>query len=217
MTGTTTIFWDNDGVLVDTEQLYFEATRDVLARAGFPLSATQYVDVCMVQSVGPWPLALAAGFSPDEVQTLRAERDARYAQALVDGGGAERSLVRPDVRAALTALHGRCRMGIVSGAERTHFDLAHERSGLLPFFEFVITGSDCTNLKPDPEPYLRALALTGAGPGSCLAVEDSERGLRSARAAGIRCVILPCALSAGGTFEGAEAVLSSPLDLLQWL
>ena len=50
------IFWDNDGVLVDTEHVYFEATRQVLASAGIDLTRDEYIELFLVQGRGAWHL-----------------------------------------------------------------------------------------------------------------------------------------------------------------
>jgi beta-phosphoglucomutase-like phosphatase (HAD superfamily) len=55
------IFWDNDGVLVDTERLYFRATQHVLATVGIPLTKEQYIDLFLVQGKGAWHLAADKG------------------------------------------------------------------------------------------------------------------------------------------------------------
>ena len=214
---TKAIFWDNDGVLIDTERLYFDATREVLATVGITLTQAQYVELFMVQSTGPWHLAEAAGLAPDEITRLRDERDARYCHSLL-----ETPLVVPGIVAVLEALRGKYVMGIVTSAYKHHFDLAHRGSGLLPYFDFVLTGADYTKMKPHPEPYLRAIERAGVDPGACLAIEDSERGLRSAKAAGIRCAVLPNALTRGSVVDGrfntafhdADAILSSAAEIL---
>jgi beta-phosphoglucomutase-like phosphatase (HAD superfamily) len=51
------IFWDNDGVLVDTERRYFLATQQVLATTGIPLTKEQYIELFLVQGKGAWHLA----------------------------------------------------------------------------------------------------------------------------------------------------------------
>ena len=64
-------------------------------------------------------------------------------------------------------------------------------------------------MKPHPDPYLMAIERSGAAPEECMAVEDSERGLEAAVVAGIRCIIVPTALTRGCRFAGAHAIVSS--------
>ena len=73
----------------------------------------------------------------------------------------------------LESLRGRYRLAIVSSAPRTQFDAIHRHSGLLPFFEKVITADDCKAPKPSPECYLAMMDWMGLRPEQCLAVEDS--------------------------------------------
>ena len=72
------IFWDNDGVLVDTELLYFFATEQVLATVGVPLTKEQYIELFLVQGQGVWHLAADKGVSPGAIAQLRHERNTLY-------------------------------------------------------------------------------------------------------------------------------------------
>ena len=76
------ILWDNDGVLVDTEGLFFQATQEVLARADVQVSLDFYVDWVMGRGRSTFELASARGWSPDQIARLREERDLEYARLL---------------------------------------------------------------------------------------------------------------------------------------
>ncbi len=57
--------------------------------------------------------------------------------------------------------------------------------------------------KPSPEPYLTAMQRNGLAAEECLVIEDSERGLRAALAAGLRCIVIPQGMTRGMDFTGA--------------
>jgi HAD superfamily hydrolase (TIGR01509 family) len=196
------ILFDNDGVLVDTEALYFRANREALATVGVDLDEATYVECLLRQGIGVWHLAEARGASPAEIEALRAERDRRYVR-LVE----EAEVVIPGVGDLLPRLAARFRMAIVTSSEPGPFARTHARTGLLPHFELVLTRVDYTNAKPDPEPYLAAVARLALPPARCLVIEDSERGLRAAKAAGLCCWVVPSGLTASGDFSAADAVL----------
>ena len=71
----------------------------------------------------------------------------------------------------------------------------------------MLAQGDYARAKPEPDPYLRAVERLGLEPDRCLVIEDSERGLRAAKAAGLRCWVIPSRLTAGGRFDAADAVL----------
>ena len=202
------ILWDNDGVLVETEHLYFQATEHVLRSAGISLTEQQYIELFLVQGRGAWHLAEERGISPGEIDRLRDERNALYARSLVQ---APRLVA--GIASVLELLHGNYVMGVVTSSRKDHFDLMHRSTGLLKYFDFVLTASDYARTKPDPEPYLRAIERSGVDQDVCVAVEDSERGLESATRAGISCIVVPTSLTRGARFLGARHVLASVSEI----
>jgi HAD superfamily hydrolase (TIGR01509 family) len=197
------ILFDNDGVLVDTEGLYFRANREVLAGVGVVLDEAAYIELFLRTGVGAWHLAEARGHDPAAIDALRADRDRRYLEMLGVG-----DLLITGAAEAVRALARRYRLAIVTSSEPEPFARAHARTGLLPSFELVLTREQYGHSKPDPEPYRLAVTRLGADPRRCLVIEDSERGLRAAKAAGLACWAIPSTFTRGGRFDDADAVLT---------
>jgi HAD superfamily hydrolase (TIGR01509 family) len=206
------ILWDNDGVLVDTERLYFKATQRALQRAGVDLTLDLYKDVSLRQGASLFYLAAEKGYTSEQVSALRAERDKIYTRLLRAG-----PLLFPEVYETLRELHKKYRMAIVTSSRRNHFDVMHEATSIQEFFEFVLAREDYIQSKPLPEPYLTAMQKLGLPAEKCVAIEDTERGLAAARAAGLRCIVVPHAFTQECKFEGAEAVLQSVAELQKLL
>ncbi len=209
------ILWDNDGVLVDTERLFFESTRRILATIGIQLTSERFLDLSMRQGRSAFELATQSGWQKEQVENLKRQRDLLYCELL-----RKQTRVLPGVAETLKALYGRMRMAVVTSSQRQHFDVMHANMGLMRYFEFVLAREDYRKTKPNPEPYLLALKRLGMNAGNCLAVEDSERGLAAARAAGLRCLVIPNEITGNCTFQGATAVLpgaTAVLDVLAGL
>lgn len=198
------ILWDNDGVLVDTEHIYFRVTRAVLEEAGVSINARDYRIHFLTGSGGAWHLAAERGFSDADIQDMRRRRDDLYAGALKSS-----DVAIDGVRDVLEALKTSLRMAVVTSARRRHFEIIHERTGFLPSFEFTLAREDYKHSKPDPEPYLTAVARLGLPADACLVIEDSERGLRAATAAGLRCWVIPTELTRAGNLSAADRILTS--------
>jgi HAD superfamily hydrolase (TIGR01509 family) len=192
------ILWDNDGVLVDTEGLYFRACREALARLGIPLDEARYIECFLRASDGLARIAGAHGIDAPALAQARTWRNARYIALLragvpvIEGAGE-----------VLRQLRGTVRMGIVTSARREHFELIHAGAELLEFIDFTLVREDYGQSKPSPEPYLTAMQRNGLAAEECLVIEDSERGLRAALAAGLRCVVVPHGMTRGMDFTGA--------------
>ncbi len=197
------LLWDHDGVLVDTERWYFEATRAVLQRLQIGLSEQQYLEF-MAAGRSCWDLARESHVSETCIDALRAARDALYQEFLQT-----KPIEIAGVSEILAELAPRYRMAIITTARRCDFDLIHARRGLLGYFEFVLTVEDYARCKPHPDPYLTGLARFGARCSEALAIEDSSRGLAAARAAGLDCLIIQNAFTAAQDFSGAWRVVDS--------
>ncbi len=203
------ILWDNDGVLVDTEHLYCEATRQVFANAGICLGDDDYRSMFLTGNMGAWDQLAAQGRSGTDIARIREERNDIYSKLL---RGRDHAI--DGVKEVLQALHGRYAMGVVTSSRRDHFEIIHANSGLLRYFDFVLTREQYANSKPDPEPYLAGIAKTGCSAAQCLAVEDTPRGLIAATRAGIKCVVIPNVLTVGGDFSAAYQVLTDIREVL---
>jgi HAD superfamily hydrolase (TIGR01509 family) len=201
------VFWDNDGVLVDTEELYYHATRAVLARAGCELTIERYCDLSLRQGRSAFDLVRDTA-GDDEIEVLRRQRNALYASRLEAGVPALHGITE-----TLATLHGRVTMAVVTSCNPEHFALIHRGTGLLPYFDFVLTNGDYAHTKPHPASYLAALARAGLPAEQCIAVEDSERGLAAARAAGLRCIVVPRGFTRGGDFSGAYRIVEDTREL----
>ncbi|MBV1849986.1 HAD family hydrolase [Catellatospora tritici] len=178
------ILFDHDGVLVDTEFWYYKAGARALADIGLTLDKDQYLRD-MALGLGTWGLAKAAGI--DE-QTLSRQREARneYYQEYLRTEAIEIE----GVVDTLAELSRYVRMAIVTTSKRADFEVIHEKRQIRQFMDFVLVREDYTLAKPHPEPYLTGLTRFGAAKEETLVVEDSARGLASAVAAGIDCVIV---------------------------
>ena len=203
------IFWDNDGVLVNTEHLYFEANRLVFLKHNIILTEELYVEYYLKRAKGAWHLLNGRGYSEEDIALIRRERNEYYSKLLE-----EQAEAIEGVEDVLKALQGKVLMGVVTSSRKDHFDIIHQRTGFLKYFDFVLTSDDFEKVKPDPEPYLKALEVSGMKKEECIVVEDSERGLKSATAAGIKCYIIPTHLTKDSDFTGAEKIINNAGELL---
>jgi HAD superfamily hydrolase (TIGR01509 family) len=178
------VLFDHDGVLVDTEFWYYKAGERALADIGFTLDKDQYLRD-MSQGLGTWVQAEAAGIDKQTISRQREVRDDYYQEYLrteaieIDG-----------VVETLAELSRYVCMAIVTTARRVDFEIVHENRQITQFMDFVLVREDYRRAKPHPEPYLTGLTRFGVNKEEALVVEDSSRGLNSAVAAGIDCVIV---------------------------
>ncbi len=184
------IFFDFDGVLVDSEPLHFECWARVLARHGISLDAEGYTEKFIGVS------------NRDMIQILCRENGRVYGDALFDAWYAEKRAIfearalaafriPDDVRRFILESDGRYSLGVVSSSARPEVEPHLVGQGIRHAVTALVCAGDVARLKPAPDPYLRALEIVNAaaaGPieaAECLVVEDSGPGEEAGRAAGM--------------------------------
>ena len=201
------ILFDHDGVLVDTEQWYYLANKRALASLGLDLPRDVYL-ANMANGVSAWQAARDSGISQSEVNCGREQRDRYYREYLMT-----EDIEIEGVLQTLAELSDTHRMAIVTTSKRPDFDLIHERRSILHYMDFYLTVEDYDHAKPHPEPYLTGLQRFGATAAETVVVEDSARGLRSAVAAGIDCIVVANEFTATHDLSQATAEVATFSEL----
>jgi HAD superfamily hydrolase (TIGR01509 family) len=179
MTGA--IIFDFNGTLSDDEPIMCEIFIELFAEHGKPLSAQEYFDQLAGLS-DPEIVRTWLGEEHPDVDEVIAERVSRYRAAVGDG-----SSIHEHVREAVRFAAERVPLAICSGAARAEIEPVVEAAGLAECFRAIVTSDDVVHGKPDPEGYLKTLGLLG-DPKDALVFEDTEAGITSARAAGLRVI-----------------------------
>ncbi len=201
------ILWDHDGVLVDTEHWYFLSTRHALAEIGISFDKAEYV-AWTTQGRTMWELARQRGVSEELINVQRSKRNRSYQERL-----RTEDIEVPGALSVLAELSPFFSMAIVTTARKDDFALIHQDRTILSYMDFVVANGDYARSKPAPDPYLSALERFGAQPHEAIAIEDSERGLRSAVAAGLECIVIEHAFTQSQDFSRASRVVRSIHDL----
>jgi HAD superfamily hydrolase (TIGR01509 family) len=180
--GTAALLFDCDGTLVDTMQLHRIVWHQIFGRYGFEMTDEWWEEYANV-AVGPFVRAVIPDADDALAMQLLEEGNQLFLEAL--------HLLEPieHVVAIARENHGRLPMAVVTGGFREVIVPTLDSVGITDMFDPIVTADDVVDSKPAPDLYLRAAALLGVDPGQCVAYEDSEIGMASARAAGVGTVI----------------------------
>ncbi|MBA4860591.1 HAD family phosphatase [Streptomyces sp. PSKA54] len=185
---TTSVIFDLDGTLVDSEPNYFEAGRHVLAQHGITgftwEDHQQYVGIGTQETLALWKERFGLGAPLDE---LLAEKNRRYLElARVS------TPVYPEMRKFVERLHDAgVQMAVASGSSREAIEAILSSAGLATLLPVVVSADEVAHGKPAPDVFLEAARRIGAEPADCVVVEDAAPGAAAAHAAGMRCIAIP--------------------------
>jgi HAD superfamily hydrolase (TIGR01509 family) len=198
------VVFDLDGVLVDSEQVWDEARKELAAERGGRWHEQASGDMMGMSSL-EWSRymhdVIGLEDPPEEISAEVVRRlEEIYRRELPLIGGAVEAVER---------LAARWPLGLASSSNRELIDLVLELSGLAPYFRVTVSSEEVARGKPAPDVYVEAARRLQVAPGSCAAIEDSENGIKSAKAAGMRVLALP-----NPQFPPAEDVLALADDVL---
>jgi HAD superfamily hydrolase (TIGR01509 family) len=205
------VLFDMDGLLVDSEPVWFRARVELLAEHGKPWSETDQRAMAGVHTavwVDALHRRLEGALERERVEEeIVARMEARYSAGDVP--------VLPGAHQALAACAARYRLALASGSPRRLIDAALRGAGWEGRFERLVSSDETGRGKPAPDVYLEACRRLGVDPGASAVVEDSGAGIRAGKAAGAVVIAVPNP----HTHPGAEvlALADATLDTLHEL
>jgi HAD superfamily hydrolase (TIGR01509 family) len=197
------VLFDLDGLLIDSEGLHFACWRDALASVEFTLTEQCYLDHWTRAGLGIADFCAGHGISRDPglLRQLKARLYER--RVLTD------LQLMPGARRCLEELLGHKRLALATAGYPEAVNPALEKLGLRPYFQAIVTRHDVQRFKPAPDVFLRAAQRLNVEPAHCLVLEDAEKGVIAAHAAGMKCIAIPTAHTADNDFSLATKVLPS--------
>jgi beta-phosphoglucomutase-like phosphatase (HAD superfamily) len=220
---TRAVFFDMDGLIVDTEPIHFKAFRAYMMR-DFGIRIPESV---MPQFIGYT--------EEDNLRDLkeRYSLDTPLDEMVARRGAIYLDLVRTEPLRVFPGFwefsqEARARglkQAVVSSANREQVEIVlgrlfednPDKGSPETHFDGVITGDDITDNKPAPDIYLLAAERLGVAPADCLAFEDTPPGVQSAASAGMTVVAVPNEYTRELRFPGARAVIASLDQAAQYL
>ena len=204
------IIFDMDGVITDTMLYHFKAWQQVFLKAGIKVN---FNDIYKregqkgIESVREIFKEHGVVFKESLANELLLKKEEFFKRIF------RRKYIlgsRPFIR---NLSKQGFRLALVTGTSR------HEAERLLPasiwnLFEVTVCGSDVANGKPHPEPYLKALQKLSIHPSQALVIENAPFGIRSAKAAGIKCVAIATSLPKTYLVQ-ADCIVNSFAELKQ--
>ena len=203
------VVFDLDGVLIDSEQVWDDVREALAHERGGRWHEGAQRDM-MGMSSPEWSRymheRIGLAEPPEEINRIVVERMLeRYAEG---------PPWLPGAIDAVRRLAADFVLGLASSSNRELIDRVLEAGGIAGCFRATASSEEVAAGKPAPDVYLEVACRLGVDPHDCTAIEDSHNGIRSAKAAGMRCVAIPNAhFPPGEATAEADAVVASLAEL----
>ena len=199
----STVIFDLDGLLADTERLHCRAYQMALLEQGVELDETDYCEhwVRFGKGIADWVTLQKLDLDPHSLRLRKAEH---YLDLLI-------SSLRPMEGALelLENIHGKMHLALASSSYRDAIDGVLAGLDIAHYFEVIVSGLDVAQVKPAPDIFLKAAHDLGVEPEQCLVVEDAEKGILAAHLAGMLSIAVPTDYTRHHDFSRATKVCAS--------
>lgn len=199
----STVIFDLDGLLSDTERIHRRAYQEVLRQHKVEVDAATYADhwIRRGRGIAEFLKDRHLAIDPD---IIRREKSVRYRELV-----ALMAEPMPGAREALNRLHNRKTMALGSSSYPDAVDAVLRKLGIADWFQVIVTRGDVERVKPFPDIFLTVAQRLNVSPAECVVVEDAEKGIRAALAAGMKAIAVPNEYTRDNDFSSATLVLPS--------
>lgn len=199
------VAFDMDGLLINTEELYFDVFEELMQRRGQHYTHELRRSMMGLPSPRAFEVLIAQARLTESIDELEQECEEIFSGVLPD-----RLAVMPGVLELLDRIE---RNGlphcVATSSKRSFADDCLAAVGVWERFDFIITAAEVAHGKPSPDIYLAAAARMGVAPECMLVLEDSQNGARAGIAARACTIAVPGEHSRDHDFTGAYRVVSS--------
>jgi len=201
----STVIFDMDGLMVDSEPTHYEALSRVLAPFGIALSREENARYVGVPDVEAFADLVDRYSLPVPSATLVAEKRATYLELI-----GKRIVAQPGLYRLLDRLEADgYALAVASSSPIVEIELILGRLEVRERFHGSFSAEQVARGKPAPDLFLHAALQVGAQPAQCLVLEDAPSGVRAAKSAGMICFAVPSEAARSGDFSPADRVLAS--------
>ncbi|PQP81872.1 phosphatase [Paenibacillus sp. PCH8] len=180
------VIFDMDGVLIDSEPIYFEIERSSFAHFGAMMTDEEHHSYVGVTLESMWQQVLDKHQLTTSMEDILAYHQHNVMKTMLAHPNLK---AMPHVERWLSWLHEQhIPIAVASSSPRALIDLIMDKTGLGRYFELRMTGEEVALGKPAPDIFLVTAEMIGASPSNCLVIEDSRNGVQAAKSAGMRCI-----------------------------
>ena len=201
------VIFDLDGLLSDTEILHMRAYREALKNQNVDLSDADYISHWIKNGSGIQEYDKMKNLNLD-IPAIRKDK-AEWFESLLNTD----LKPMPYAREILAALHKKKRMAVASSSYRHNVEAILEKLALRDYFEVVVSGSDVEKTKPSPDIFILTAEKLSVKAEHCIVIEDAEKGIKAAAAAGMKSIAVPDKHTMDNDFSAADFVVESLVEV----
>lgn len=204
-----------DGVIIDSELLHKKAYFETFTSLGLEVSEELYKTITGSSTINVFQQLIAHFELDEDPKVLVLDKRKRYINYFENDPTLH--LVKGVEDIIKYFFDKGMNLVLASSSSMPNIDRVFNRFNLNSYFKAKISGADLVQSKPHPEIFEKAALLGAAAKSNCIIIEDSDNGIKAAKAAGIFVFGYKNPMSADQTLEDADRIISDFNDLKQFI
>jgi HAD superfamily hydrolase (TIGR01509 family) len=201
------VIFDMDGLIVDTEPVLAKSVISALKNQSIELSKNEYFEHWTKNGGNVKQYAQSKKIEID-FERYRKEKKETYLKFLKNN-----IPLIPKVKEKILLLHEKYMLALVSSSDKEFIEVILDSAHLRKYFSVVVGGDEVKAEKPDPDGFLLAAKKMRVLPSECVVLEDAQKGIIAAKAAGMKAIAIPNKHTKNNDFSKADQILKSMEEL----
>ncbi|MFW6035005.1 MAG: HAD family hydrolase [Halanaerobiales bacterium] len=204
------VIFDMDGVIIDSEPIHYQANLQLFKKMNIQVTRDEYEGFIGLSNTEVWSRLKEKHNLNSPVEELVSEIVESNIKVL------KGSQVEPinGIKPLLDKLRKvKLKVALASSSPTEYIRQVLEKLKIKEYFETTVSGEELKNGKPDPDIFLHTAELINVKPGNCLVIEDSENGVKAAKAAGMKCIGYNNLNSGSQNLDNADIIINSITEI----
>ena len=181
-----TVIFDMDGVIIDSEPVYFEIDKQMFEELNIAVSFEEHCSYVGTSSQNMWNAIITKHGVAEQPAELMRKEYSLYLEHLANAKDLQ------PIDGVVELIHelykDNFKLVLASSSQMASIDIVLNKFKLDELFIAKVSGSELAHSKPHPEIFLRSARLIKSDPSECIVIEDSKNGVTAAKAAGMKCI-----------------------------
>jgi len=201
------VIFDMDGVIIDSEPVYFEIDKQMFEELNIAVSFEEHCSYVGTSSQNMWNAIITKHGVAEQPAELMRKEYSLYLEHLANAKDLQ------PIDGVVELIHelykDNFKLVLASSSQMASIDIVLNKFKLDELFIAKVSGSELAHSKPHPEIFLRSARLIKSDPSECIVIEDSKNGVTAAKAAGMKCIGFLNPNSGNQDLKNADLVIHS--------
>ncbi|RKD31572.1 HAD family hydrolase [Thermohalobacter berrensis] len=205
------VIFDMDGVIIDSEPIYFDIERKLFKKLNIEISKKEHHSFVGMTMEGMWEKIISQYNLEHKIDELIKLHEDSIFHYMTNAQNLPMVLHVKELIKLLSK--EKVKIAVASSSPKKLIEIILEKLNITEFFDYIVSGEEVENGKPNPDIFLHTAEKLNVNPKKCVVVEDSRNGVSAAKSADMKCIGFKNINSGNQDLSQADLIVDSIGDI----